>query len=79
MSSFEIIIDKSIEGAITRIIKDELGDISVQITRHNKTNYLITIPDEVPITNAQKILIRDQIITIFDNQGLIVSFQVWNE
>lgn len=79
MSTFEIIIDKSIEGAITRIIQDELGEISVEITRVNKTNYIVHIQDGIEITNEQKILIRDQIIAIFDSQGLIVSFQVWNE
>lgn len=79
MSSFEIIIDKSIEGAITRIIQDELGEISVQITRTQKTNYLIEIQEGIEITNEQKILIRDAIISIFDSQGLIVSFQAWTE
>ena len=77
MSSFEIIIDRSIEGAITRIIQDELSDISVQITRNKKSNYLIEIQEGVVITNAQKISIRDSIIAIFDSQNMIVSFQAW--
>lgn len=79
MSSFEIIIDRTIEGAITRIIQDELGEISVQITRQQKTNYLIEIQEGIEITNEQKILIRDSIIAIFDSQGLIVTFEAWAE
>ena len=77
MSSFEIEVDRSIEAAITRIIQNELGEISVQITRKNKTKYLIEIQDGVEITNAQKVSMRDSIIAIFDQKGLIVSFQAW--
>ena len=78
MSSFEITIDRSIEGAITRIIQDELGDISVQITRQDKLRYLIEIEQGVTVTPERKIKIRNSIIDIFDNKGLIVSFQAWN-
>ena len=77
MSSFEIEVDRSIEAAITRIIQNELGEISVQITRKNKSKYLIEIQDGVEITNAQKVSMRDSIIAIFDQKGLIVSFQAW--
>ena len=78
MSSFEIIIDRSIEGAITRIIQEELGEISVQITRQDKTKYHVEIEHGISITNAQKLSIRDSIINIFDSKGLIVNFKAWS-
>ena len=79
MSSFEIIIDRSIEGAIRRIIKDKLGDISVQITRQDKLKYVVKIESGIIITTAQKLSLRNAILDVFDAKGLIVSFKAWSE
>lgn len=78
MSSFEIIVDRSIEGAITRIIQDELGNIPVQITRQDKLKYLVELESGITITPAQKLSIRNSILSLFDNKGLIATFKAWS-
>lgn len=70
----EITVDKSIESAIERIIVNELGNIPIHITIKQKSIYNIDI--DADITYEQKVDIRDKIVEIFENKGLIVSFKV---
>ena len=70
----EIIVDKSIELAIERVVENEIGNVPIHITRKQKSIYEIDIDAEM--TNEQKVNIRDEIVNIFETKGLIVSFKV---
>lgn len=79
MKSFKLTIDDSIESAMSRAIQGVLGELAVQITLKNKNEYRIDIQEDIEITNTQKTLIKNAIITIFNNVGLVATFQGWTE
>lgn len=75
MNQFNFTVDNSINSAILRVIQDELGDISVQITASNNKKYLITLPENIEITSAQSSKIKKGIKTIFSSNDKIILFE----
>ena len=77
MTTFEITIDTSIEGAIKRIVQEELGDISVQIITKDQSHYQIEIDKTVSVSDDQQTKISNSIEKVFADRNKIISSSDW--